>query len=121
MKYLKQLLVVAIVVLASMSTQAQEVDKRGNVTINIQTTAECEMCKERIEQAMYYHKGVKLAELALPSKVLTVKYKQDKTSAEAIRKAISDLGYAADELKADKEAYDALPHCCKVGQCTKGK
>ena len=121
MNYIKQLMVVAIVALASMSAQAQEADKRGNVTIQIQTTAECEMCKDRIEEAMYYHKGVKLAELEMPSKVLTVKFKESKTNAAAIRKAVSDLGYGADELKADEAAYEALPNCCKVGQCTKNK
>ncbi len=121
MQYIKYVMMVAIIAMASLGAQAQEVDKRGNVTMQIQTTAECGMCKDRIEEAMYYHKGIKLAELEMPSKILTVKYKPGKTSPEAIRAAISELGYGADEVVADKQAYDALPNCCKVGQCTNGK
>jgi copper chaperone CopZ len=81
--------------------------------IKIQTSAQCEMCKTRIETAMAYEKGVSKSDLNLEDKVLTVTYKSGKTTPEKIRKAINALGYDADETLADPKAYAALPPCCK--------
>jgi hypothetical protein len=64
---------------------------------------------------MAYEKGVKKSELDVPSKVLTVWYRSDKTTEEAIRKAVSKIGYDADSIPADPKAYDNLNPCCKKG------
>lgn len=81
--------------------------------IDILTSAQCGMCKETLEKVMAFEKGVVTSELNLETKVLKVTYKPAKTSPEAIRKAISDAGYDADEVKADPEAYKKLADCCK--------
>ena len=81
--------------------------------IKIQTSAQCEMCKTRIETAMAYEKGVVNSDLNLVDKVLTVTYKPGKTTPEKIRKAINAVGYDADETLADPKAYAALSPCCK--------
>lgn len=82
-------------------------------TVVIQTSAECGECKERIEGALNYTKGVKFAELDVDSRKLTVKFKNDVISLDEIKKQISLLGYQADEVKADQAAFDKLPACCK--------
>jgi mercuric ion binding protein len=82
--------------------------------IIIQTSAECGSCKERLEGKLNYTKGIKFADLDIPSKKLTVKFKTNKISEEEILKIVSDLGYDADNLKANPKAYEALPQCCKV-------
>ena len=82
-------------------------------TVVIQTSAECGECKERIEGALNYTKGVKFAELDLNSRKLTVKYKTDVISLEELKKQISALGYRADEVPADSVALEKLPACCK--------
>jgi mercuric ion binding protein len=82
--------------------------------IVILTSAECGSCKERIEGKLNYTKGIKFADLDVPSKKLTVKYSTKKISKEEVMKIITDLGYDADDLKANAEAYEALPQCCKV-------
>jgi periplasmic mercuric ion binding protein len=81
--------------------------------IKIKTTAQCEMCKSRIETAMAYEKGVVKSSLDLETKDLTVEFKPGKTNADNIRKALNLLGYDADYTLADKKAYDKLPPCCK--------
>lgn len=81
--------------------------------ISIKTSAVCGMCKDRLESNLIYEKGVKSVKLDLKTKVLTLKYRADKTSPEEIRKAVSKLGYDADEVKADEKAYENLPACCK--------
>ncbi len=93
----------------SVSVQAQ----KKTETIKIQTSAQCEMCKTRIETAMAYEKGVSGSDLNLEDKVLTVTYKSGKTTPDKIRKAINEVGYDADETLADPKAYAALPPCCK--------
>lgn len=81
--------------------------------VNIQTSAQCEMCKDRIESNMAFEKGVKDVILDMETKKLLVVYKSKKTDPDAIKKAIAKLGYDADEIKGDLEAYKKLPKCCK--------
>lgn len=69
------------------------------------------MCKKRIESEVGKMKGVKKSELDLTTKVITVEYNPKKTSPEKIRKAISEIGYDADAVKANNRASKTLPHC----------
>jgi hypothetical protein len=46
---------------------------------------------------------------------LNVKFKPKQITLEEIKVKIASLGYQADEVPADKIAYDALPACCKPG------
>lgn len=81
--------------------------------MKIKTTAQCSMCEERIEKAMAYERGVESSSLDLDKNILTVVYKEKKTTPEKIRKAISTAGYDADDVKANERAYSKLPACCK--------
>ena len=82
-------------------------------TVKVQTSAVCDMCKERIEKQMAFTKGVTAADLDVKSAVITVSYKTSKTDVEAIRKSINEVGYDADENPAEETAYENLHHCCK--------
>jgi copper chaperone CopZ len=84
-------------------------------TIEIQTSAVCGMCEERIENDLAYEKGVRYVDLDNDTKIVTVEYKTSKTNPDKIRKAISMIGYDADDVEADKEAHDKLPACCQKG------
>lgn len=99
----------SIVLVAAMPTMAQNKKEE----IKIKTSAQCGQCKDRIERAMAYEKGVVSSDLNLEDKVLTVVYKTGKTTPEKIRKALNELGYDADETLAVLTAYDKLPPCCK--------
>lgn len=95
-------------VFLSPGVKAQKMD-----TIVIKTSAQCGMCEDRIEKALAYERGVKEFDLNLEDKKATVVFKTQKTSADKLRKAISDVGYDADDVSADPEAYKDLPACCK--------
>ena len=84
-----------------------------NVEIKIKTSAVCGMCKDRIEQGLAFEKGIKDVSLDVETKIATVKYNPSKTIPDEIRKAISKLGYDADDVLADEKAYEKLPKCCK--------
>ena len=84
-------------------------------TADIFTSAQCigDCCKERIEEEMQFTKGVTAVNLDIESQVLTVTFKTKKNSVENIREIISDIGYDADDVEADKEAHYKLPECCQ--------
>ena len=105
------LALVFTVVLTSFQGSAQSEPKVK--TIVIQTSAECEECEARIEGMLNYTKGVSFAELDLVTMKLTVKYKTAVITEQEIKQKISELGYDADEVKADTTAQQKLPECCQ--------
>ena len=122
---MKFLLALPLYSLLSFSPQAQAqttptatVKTTGTATAQFKTSAVCDMCKARIEKSLAYEKGVQSAVLDVPSKVLTVTYKADKTTPAALRSAVQKTGYDADELTADARAYNRLPDCCKKTNAT---
>jgi len=87
-------------------------------TADIKTSAVCGHCEETITEALTYHKGVLAMNMDMETKVVSVRYKTKKTSVEDIRNKIASLGYNADEVKANKDAYAKLSPCCqKPGVC----
>jgi copper chaperone CopZ len=82
-------------------------------TIKIKTSSQCDECKERIEEALAFEKGVKKAELDVETQICTVTYRKGRTIPDKIRKAISKVGYDADDIPADTKAYAKLDACCK--------
>lgn len=115
MKSSKTTWFLGVIFLLGFTVQGQAQKKKRVETITIKTSAQCGMCKDRIEKAMAYEKGVKNATLDVESKVLTVIYKTRKTSSDKIRKAVAKVGYDADSVPAWKKAYDNLPACCQKG------
>ncbi len=105
-----KIILTAFFALAIFSLNAQT---PKTVDLEIKTSAQCGMCKETIEKAMAFEKGVVKSELVVETKILKVTYKPAKTTPEAIRRAVSEAGYDADEVKADPTAYKNLSDCCK--------
>jgi copper chaperone CopZ len=94
---------------------SQEKKKKNYEEVQIQTSAVCGMCEERIEGNIAYEKGVKKVELNNDTKIVTIGYDPRKTSPDNLRTAISKIGYDADNVVADPVAYEKLPGCCKKG------
>lgn len=105
------LLVILISLFFSMQTIAQEQENTAN--IKIKSSVICGSCKSRIEQNMTYVKGVKEVSVNLSSKEVSIDYNPKKTTPEALKIAITKIGYDADDLIADDAAYSKLPACCK--------
>lgn len=82
-------------------------------TAFIKVSSRCNDCKERIEKALAYEKGLKEFNLDLKTHKVYVVYKPQKTTLDKIREAITKVGYDADQMIADQEAYENLPACCK--------
>ncbi len=101
-----------LMLLVSFPVMAKDKSKKTE-TVSIKTSAICSQCKDRLEKNIAFEKGVKAVNLDLETKELTVTYKKGKNSKENLKKAVSKIGYDADELEADPKAYERLPACCK--------
>ena len=111
----KILTLLAMIVAIQVSAQEEPVKVAGGNQVKIQTSAICGMCKETLEYDLAFEKGVKEAILNLDDKVMTIVYNPKKTDLEKLRTRITKVGYNADDLKRDPEAYEKLPLCCKDG------
>jgi copper chaperone CopZ len=108
MKHLKLFTIVCLMFTAS-TVKGQEAE------IIIKTTAQCGTCKTNIEKALMMEKGVRFAELDVKTQNARVTYNSKRTTPEQLRKAISGVGYDADEIPADAVAIEKLKPCCRRG------
>jgi copper chaperone CopZ len=108
-------LIAMIALLAGVQVASAQTTTSKTQEVSIQTSAECAECEIRLEEALNYTKGIVFAELDLVTMKLNVKFKPKQITLEEIKVKIASLGYQADDIPADKIAYDALPACCKPG------
>lgn len=113
------ILILALMLASPSRVMAQKSSKMD--TVKIMTSAECDMCKTKIEKEVGLSKGVKKVTLDVPSKVLTVIYNPAKTDRGKLRTVVSNSGYDADEVKANNRAQRKLPDCCQPGAAANGK
>lgn len=83
-------------------------------TVVIKTpTVQCESCKHRIENYMSHEEGIQKVVVDFKKKTTTVSYLTDRTNPENIKALIANVGYDADDVTAEPDAYKRLPMCCK--------
>ena len=88
--------------------------EHSTVTVNT-PTIQCGMCQKTIEVGLKKISGVNNSTVDLATKKTKVIYDIEKTDIKSIEKAISNLGYQANEQLADPTSYESLPACCKIG------
>lgn len=76
-------------------------------------SVQCGMCKSKIEKNLKKADGITSVKVDYKQKNTTVTWDSTKTNLAAIRTQISKLGYDADDVLSDEEAYENLPDCCK--------
>jgi mercuric ion binding protein len=109
---IKSLLMFIFMLMMFNGVQAQEKQQKFQ-TVVIMTSSECGDCKERIEGALNYTKGVIFAELDVLTKQVTVKFATKKITLQQVKEAIAEIGYDADDVKAVPAAQKKLPKCCQ--------
>src|ERR1700747_3255221 len=97
-KIKKNFFIITMMALFTTSVKAQEAKV---AELKVLTSSVCETCKETIEKALAFEKGVKQSNLDIATKIVTVTYNPQKTTPEKIRLAISNAGYDADDVKAN--------------------
>lgn len=110
---MKKIMLLLMVVMTTLGLSAQSTQ---NVTI--QTNGKCGRCAKVMQTAVPTFEGVQACTYDMATAKLTVSYDPKQTTADAIRKGVSKLGYDADNVKADAEARAKLPACCRgEAQC----
>jgi len=77
-------------------------------------SAQCGTCATAIAKALKGVEGVDKAEVDIKTKTASVTFLPAKTSLASLEDAITKVGYAANDKKADPKAYEKLDDCCKV-------
>lgn len=73
----------------------------------------CESCGKRLKEAVFTEKGIKRVDVDEKTKTVNVAYNPQKTNPDQIRVAISKVGFDADDVKGNPEAYKELDDCCQ--------
>ena len=88
--------------------------QKAEETITIKSVIACQGCVDRIEKDLPYRaKGIQSVKADVATSTIVVTYKTGKTTPNDIRKAITAIGYDADEMKADEAAFKKLPEHCR--------
>ncbi|GAB7086114.1 heavy-metal-associated domain-containing protein [Marinifilum fragile] len=105
----KFLLLVGIVAMLSLSYSAHAENKQ----VTFKVFGNCGMCEKTIETAAKSVEGVTMADWDKKTKMIKVSFDTEKTSLDAIHKAIAKVGYDTEKVKAKDEVYNKLHSCCK--------
>ncbi|WP_183148029.1 TonB-dependent receptor domain-containing protein [Chryseobacterium nematophagum] len=76
-----------------------------------QVKGNCEMCKERIENAAR-KAGAKTAIYSIDNQTLTLETDDNLISPDTILKKIAEVGHDNEKFKASNSSYESLPPCC---------
>jgi copper chaperone CopZ len=86
--------------------EAQNNDKqkgKNEECVVFDVNMSCNNCKTKIEKNIPFEKGVKDLIVSLDDKTVTIKYRNDKTSEDNLKKAIEKLGYTASRKAEEKK------------------
>ena len=78
-------------------------------------TIQCGMCQKIIEVGLAKVDGISNPRVDLKTKKTILFHDPEKTNKKSIEKIVSELGYQANNLKANPDSYADLPACCKIG------
>ena len=115
--FLQALFLIAFALFFSNSVVAQKLKTTQKVIIKTSISCDhckqCETCGGLLEKTLIKQKGIQMIVLDEKKMTISVVFNSKKTNLETIKTAISNLGYDADEIKANPAAYQKLDGCCK--------
>jgi mercuric ion binding protein len=89
--------------------QQKAIQKAIIKTPNLQ----CEACKTRIENHLAHEDGISSVKADYRKHTVTVTWYSDRTNIENIKTELANLGYDADDVTANPDAYKRLPVTCQ--------
>lgn len=109
MKYLLVLMVASLGFTQGIVAQTKAVQVAKIKTPN----ALCPECVTRIKATLDRYDGIMSVDVNYRRGETKVKYVTDRIDIEQIKTAIANMGYDADDVSANPEAYKKLPKTCK--------
>ena len=95
-----QIILAVVFLLGTSSVFAQ--DKKGNnkeEQVVFSVNLHCQNCEAKIKKNIPFEKGVKDLTTDLDKKLVTIKYQNDKTDKDKLKKSIEKLGFTCEEVK----------------------
>ncbi|WP_439184173.1 efflux RND transporter periplasmic adaptor subunit, partial [Carboxylicivirga taeanensis] len=87
-------------------------DTENKQTASFTVAGNCDMCKERIENAALSVFGVVSAQWSADAQQVEVVFDPEHSNVDAIQKAIAKVGHDTEKYKADDAVYEELHSCC---------
>ena len=103
----------AIVALTAFSTPSVAQNKALQKAIIQTPGVQDEACKTRIDNFLVHEYGVSSVKADWRKHTVTVQWFKDRTNIENIKTALANMGYDADDVTADPDAYKRLPVACQ--------
>ena len=94
--------------------QVTDVSEHSTHTMVKIPTAQCGMCDMTMSSALEKLNGIEKFAVSIDDLVIHINYDKSKVTLHDIEKTISNVGYQANDLPADKTAYSKLHGCCKL-------
>ena len=110
---MKKIILLAFILFVSCSVKSNISDLTNLIEISL-PTMQCDMCVDNIESSLNKVDGIVKFQVELSDLIVTVKYDTKKISQEEIELVISNVGYKANAIDANVEAYNKLAMCCKL-------
>ena len=109
----KILFIILSLFVFSCSVKSNISDSTNLIEISL-PTMQCDMCVDNIESSLKKVDGIVKFQVELSDLIVKIKYDAKKLSQEEIELAISNVGYKANAIDANLEAYNKLAMCCKL-------
>jgi periplasmic mercuric ion binding protein len=110
MKFLQTI----IVTIFFLNTGAHAQYKASNKAIIKTPGITCDLCKDRVERALFKAYGITSTVVNVKKRTVTVTWLTDRTNIENIKGMIADAGYDADNIKAEPSALRKIPSGCRM-------
>ena len=98
------------------NTEQTQTSSDQSETVIVQLpTMQCAMCKKNIESAVKKIDGINEVNVVVKEKIAKVNFDKSITDLSKIEGVIVAAGYQANDKPADKDSYEKLDDCCKLG------
>src|SRR5438067_45647 len=105
---------ISLLLLSVFTVVVASAQQKGMQKAVIQTpTVNCEACKTRIENRLIHDYGMNTVKADYRKHTVTVTWYTDRTNIENIKTSLANIGYDADDVAADPDAYKRLPKTCQ--------
>ncbi|MDO8368599.1 MAG: heavy-metal-associated domain-containing protein [Saprospiraceae bacterium] len=97
--------------LVNLSPSNAQTDRKPGMTAKFTVYGNCGMCEKRIEKAAKI-KGVSAVDWDVDTKILTVRFDENKVKPLKIHEAVAAVGHDTDNVRAKDKVYNKLHSCC---------
>lgn len=98
---MKNLIILFLMTISFTLIEAKEKPKVKEVSF--ECSLDCHKCKTKIEGSIAYEKGVKYVNADVATKIVKIKYREDKNSEEDLKKALENLDFVVKKVEPKKQ------------------